>query len=343
MYKIIKDIIENVGLPQIIIILFIIILFIIAPFVGISLGASINEIIFRVSINGILVLSLIPMINTGCGLNFGLSLGILAGLIGAVISIEIGSKGFGGFFIAIGIGIFIAFIVGFLYGIILNAVQGNEMLVAVYVGFSAVSFMCIMWLVLPFKGKDLIWAYGGRGLRATISIESYWMNVLRDFLQININNCITFPTGTVLFFILLIFIVKVFFRTKIGTSMTIVGSNPEYAKLSGVNIGRARIASVILSTVISAIGIIVYQESYGFIQLYTAPLFMPFPVIAAILIGGANVREASIRNVVLGTFLFQTVLIMGPSVINSIIHSDMSETIRIVVSNGMIIYALTRK
>jgi simple sugar transport system permease protein len=125
--------------------------------------------------------------------------------------------------------------------------------------------------------------------------------------------------------------------------MTIVGSNPEYAKLSGVNIGRARIASVILSTVISAIGIIVYQESYGFIQLYTAPLFMPFPVIAAILIGGANVREASIRNVVLGTFLFQTVLIMGPSVINSIIHSDMSETIRIVVSNGMIIYALTRK
>jgi simple sugar transport system permease protein len=34
---------------------------------------------------------------------------------------------------------------------------------------------------------------------------------------------------------------------------------------------------------------------------------------------------------------------MTPSVMNSMIHTDMSEVIRIVVSNGMILYALTRK
>jgi simple sugar transport system permease protein len=34
---------------------------------------------------------------------------------------------------------------------------------------------------------------------------------------------------------------------------------------------------------------------------------------------------------------------MTPSVINSILQTDMSEVIRILVSNGMIIYALTRK
>ena len=34
---------------------------------------------------------------------------------------------------------------------------------------------------------------------------------------------------------------------------------------------------------------------------------------------------------------------MTPTVINSMIHMDMSEVIRMIVSNGMVIYALTRK
>lgn len=38
--------------------------------------------------NGIMVLALVPMIQSGCGLNFGLSLGVIAGLLGATISIE---------------------------------------------------------------------------------------------------------------------------------------------------------------------------------------------------------------------------------------------------------------
>ena len=44
-----------------------------------------------------------------------------------------------------------------------------------------------------------------------------------------------------------------------------------------------------------------------------------------------------------GTFLFQGILTMTPSVINSVMQTDMSEVIRIIVSNGMILYALTRK
>ena len=70
---------------------------------------------------------------------------------------------------------------------------------------------------------------------------------------------------------------------------------------------------------------------------------MALPAVSAILIGGAAVNKASIINVIVGTFLFQGILTMTPSVMNSMIHTDMSEVIRIVVSNGMILYALTRK
>jgi hypothetical protein len=65
--------------------------------------------------------------------------------------------------------------------------------------------------------------------------------------------------------------------------------------------------------------------------------------VAAILIGGASINKASIVNVLVGTFLFQGLLTMTPSVINSILQTDMSEVIRMIVSNGMILYALTRK
>jgi simple sugar transport system permease protein len=44
-----------------------------------------------------------------------------------------------------------------------------------------------------------------------------------------------------------------------------------------------------------------------------------------------------------GAFLFQGLLTMTPSVINSALQTDVSEVIRIIVSNGIILYALTRK
>jgi simple sugar transport system permease protein len=104
-----------------------------------------------------------------------------------------------------------------------------------------------------------------------------------------------------------------------------------------------RTISVIVSTMLGAIGILVYQQSYGFIQLYQGPLYMAFPAVAALLIGGASVNKASMVNVLVGTLLFQGILTMTPSVINSVLKTDMSEVLRIVLSNGMILYALTRK
>ena len=125
--------------------------------------------------------------------------------------------------------------------------------------------------------------------------------------------------------------------------MTAVGSNPDFARAGGVSVDKMRTISVIISTMLGAVGILVYQQSYGFIQLYQGPLYMAFPAVAALLIGGASVNKATMVNVIVGTFLFQGILTMTPSVINSVLKTDMSEVIRIVLSNGMILYALTRK
>ena len=146
-----------------------------------------------------------------------------------------------------------------------------------------------------------------------------------------------------LFFAFLALLIWLFLRTKTGTAMTAVGSNPVFARASGVNVDRMRMLSVVLSTWLGAVGIIVYEQSFGFIQLYMGPFNMAMPAVSAVLLGGASVNKASIANVVIGTLLFQGILTMTPSVMNGLIQTDVSEVIRIIVSNGMILYALTRK
>lgn len=338
-----QEFIENAGWPRVIIALFLCALFVSAPFVGVRIDASLSDTLVRVGMNGILVLAMVPMVQSGCGLNFGLPLGIIAGLLGAVTSIQIGIRGSVGFLLAAAIAIPIAVVLGWLYGQLLNRVKGDEMMIATYVGFSSVALMCIAWLLLPYTSPTMIWGYGGSGLRTTISVEGYWLNALSKYVNIQIGEFFYVPVGMFLFFAFVAFLVWAFFRTKIGTAVTAVGSNPEFARASGIDVDRMRTISVILSTVLGAVGILVYEQSFGFIQLYMGPFYMAFPAVAAILLGGASVNKATMVNVVVGTFLFQGILTMTPSVINSVMQTDMSEVIRIIVSNGMILYALTRK
>ena len=337
-----RKFIEEAGWPRILIAAFLVLLFIMAPFVQVRLDASISDTLVRFGMNGVMVLAMVPMIQSGCGLNFGLPLGIIAGLLGAVTSVQLDLHGLPGILGAMMIATPIAIVLGWGYGLLLNKVKGEEMMIATYVGFSSVAFMCIMWLVLPYTSSNMVWGYAGKGLRTTISVQEFWQNAIGGIGAFQVGEFFYFPTGMFLFFLLLCVLMWLFMRTKTGTAMTTVGSNPEYARASGVNIDRMRTISVILSTVLGALGIIIYEQSFGFIQLYRGPFYMAFPAVAAILIGGASVKKASITNVIVGTILFQGILTMTPSVINSMLQTDMSEVIRIIVSNGMILYALTR-
>ena len=338
----IQGMVHSFGLPRMIIAVFLLVLFIAAPFVGADFWTQVTNLFNRFSWNAVLVLAMVPMVHSGCGLNFGLPLGIISGLLGATLSIEFGFTGLMSFVMAVLIATPFALIFGVGYGWLLNKIKGGEMMIATYVGFSSVSFMCMMWLLLPYHKPDMVWGLAGKGLRTTISLEGYYAGVLSKFLQIRIGNLVI-PTGALLVFALLAFLMWAFLHTKTGTAMTAVGSNPTFARAAGINIDRTRMLSVVMSTWLAAVGILMYEQGFGFIQLYMAPFNMALPAVSAILIGGASVNKASVTNVIIGTILFQGIVTMTPTVMNSMIHMDISEVIRIIVSNGMILYALTRK
>ena len=337
-----SSMLRSFGLPRLIITIFLLLMFVIAPFAGVNVASGVSNMLTRFGMNAVLVLAMVPMVHSGCGLNFGLPLGIISGLLGATMSIEFGFSGGASFLMAIILATPFAIILGAGYGVLLNKVKGGEMMIATYVGFSSVSFMCIMWLLLPYDSPTMVWGYAGTGLRTTISVADYYGGLLDNFLRIEIGH-LAIPTGTILFFAFLSLLIWLFLRTKTGTAMTAVGSNPIFATASGVNVDRMRMLSVVLSTWLGAVGIIVYEQSFGFIQLYMGPFNMAMPAVSAVLLGGASVNKASIANVVIGTLLFQGILTMTPSVMNGLIQTDVSEVIRIIVSNGMILYALTRK
>ena len=338
----IKELINRFGIPRIIIVAFLLFLCVAAIMLKIPISALLSDALVRTGMNGILVLAMVPGILAGIGLNFGIPIGIVCGLIGGLLAIQFNLYGFTAFFAAVAISIPLSLAAGYLYGLLLNRVKGSEMTIATYIGFSIVSLMSIGWLVLPFTSEEMRWPIG-TGLRTTITLQGRYERILNHWASFDILG-VTIPTGLLLFMGFFCWLIWLYLRSRTGVAMIAAGDNPRFAVASGINVNRMRITGTMLSTALSAVGIVVYSQSFGFIQLYQAPMFMSFAAVAAVLIGGATVRKANITNVIIGAFLFQSLLVVSLPVANKILAdvSSLAEIARIVISNGIILYALTQ-
>ena len=151
------------------------------------------------------------------------------------------------------------------------------------------------------------------------------------------------PTGLILFCLAVCFVVYLYFRSKTGLAIQATGANPTFARANGIDVDKMRVKGVAISTVLGAIGIIVYTQSFGYLQAYTAPLTMGFICVASVLIGGATMGKATIMNVILGAFLYQGLVIFTPPVSNKLLAgTDISDTMRQIIQNGVILYALVK-
>ncbi len=321
---------------------------------GINPGLIYGDCLTRIGMNGTLVLAMMISILCGAGLNFGLPIGILCGLLGGAIACEYNMTGMAGLLTACALSVPFAAAAGWLYAKLLNHVKGSEMTVGNYMAFSMVSLMSLMWLLLPFSNAKLTWPMTGKGLRSTLTLEDNYAMVLDHFLEIDFHQLGWFqnssiwkdfgiPTGILLAFALMCLIVWVFTKTKYGVMMRCSGANPRFVESLGVNSNQIRTVGIMISTVLAAIGINIYAQSYGFYQFYTAPLMMAFPAMAAILIGGATPKKAKVSHVIIGVILFQSLLTLATPVANELIQGGtISEEIRKVIQNGVIIYALTK-
>lgn len=333
---------SKIKLPQIIISLFMLSLFVLAGFLKMNIPELVSGSFVKFVMNGVLVLAMIPMINAGVGMNFGLPVGIVAGLLGMCMAIQLRVTGIFGFITAILLSIIPAVVFGMLYAKILNMVKGKEDIAAIFIGYSFIPIMNFVWTVIPFSNREMLYPVGGEGLRPKISLENYFGNVLNELFVVKIGE-IVIPLGLLGVYAIICLLIHFFFKTKYGTVMLAVGENEKFCRLSGIKINKVRTTAIVLSTVIGAVGICVYAQTYGFVELYNAPLSHTFPAVSVILIGGCIGKRATIFHAILGTYLYQTIYLLSAPIANAILIPQMSEIVRMIITNGIILYAFLKQ
>ena len=342
MGKKIGDAVNRIGIPTVAVGALLLVLLIAAAALGQSIPTLLTDILKRVGMNGILVLAMVPAIKSGTGPNFALPVGIEGGLMAMIICMQFNFEGWGLMAASALLCIVLCTAIGYLYGQLMNAVKGAEMTIATYSGFAIVAFFNILWLAIPFSNRKMGWMLGS-GLRETIQLKNFNASrIISDLFAVKIAG-VTIPIGLMLTLALFCAAVWLFFKTKTGMAIYAGGQNPRFAEASGLNIDRNRIVANIISTILAGLGIILYAQGYGFVQLYNGPLNMAFPAVAAVLVGGATASKASIPNVLIGVCLFQGLMTTAMPVMNQIFTgTDLSDIMRIIIQNGVILYALTK-
>ena len=291
---------------------------------------------------GVMTLANVPSIQSGTGPNFALPIGIVCGLLAMVLVLAAGFTGMSFIIVAAIVAIVFGSLAGYLYGSLMNAVKGSEMAIAPYTGFAITAAFGLVWLAIPIRHPNMIF-FLGDGLRHQIPLDYFNANfILAEFLQFDLFG-LTVRTGELLVVFVACFLMWIFFRTKTGIAISAVGRNPMFARATGINVDRSRIIANMISTAVAAVGIIVYAQGFGFVQLYDFPMLLAFPAVASILVGGASAQRAKVTNVIVGTFLFQGLIAISIPVFSRVLEgADIVNPLRMVIQNGIILYALTR-
>lgn len=323
--------------------MFVIICAVCIPISEFSPSYLLNEIVTRVGRNAFLILCLLIPIMAGMGLNFGMTLGAMAGEIGLILVADWQIWGIPGIVLAMILSIPVSLLLGTLCGKILNRAKGREMVTSYIIsyfinGIYQLIVLYMMGKIIPIKHGS-IKLPRGYGIRNTVSLLNMRQH-LDDLFDVTIGG-VKIPLFTFIIIALFCGFIVWFRKTKLGQDMRAVGQDMQVAKDAGIDVEKTRIISILLSTVFAGFGMIIYLQNMGNMSTYSSHTQIGMFCIAALLVGGASVDKASIKNVFLGVVLFHLMFIVAPSAGAKITGDTMiGEYFRVFVSYGVITLSL---
>lgn len=101
-------------------------------------------------------------------------------------------------------------------------------------------------------------------------------------------------------------------KTKLGSDINAVGQNMNIAVSMGIPADKIRIIAIMISTLLASMGQLVFIQDIGNFTTYTAHENVGTFAIAALLVGGASIKKATIGQAVVGALLFHTMFIISP-------------------------------
>ena len=313
------------------------------PLAQFSAPHLIQEMLIRLSRNSFLVLSLLVPIMAGMGLNFGMVLGAMAGQIGLIFVTDWGIVGVPGMITAAVIGTPVAVMLGVVCGAVLNRAKGREMVTSYILGFFVnglyqLFVLYAMGSIIPMR-NSVIKLSRGFGVRATVDILGI-RGVLDRLIDVRIGG-IQVPVATYLVIGALCLMLFWFTKTKLGQDMRALGQDMSVASSAGIPINRTRIVAIVISTILACCGQIIFLQNLGTINTYNAHEQAGMFAIASLLVGGATVSRARVRNVFIGVTLFHMMFVISPNAGKTLMGAaQLGEYFRVCVSYAVIALAL---
>ncbi len=310
---------------------------------GLSLNYIGQEMIIRLGRNSFLVLALLLPIYAGMGLNFGMTLGAMSGQIGLIFAINWSIMGVPGLAFAALLGTPIAVLMGWVCGVILNRAKGREMVTGYMLAFfiNGIYQLVVLYLmgsVIPIRSPAILLSRG-YGIRNTLNLETVRQSL--DRMLMLRTGTLDIPLGTYLVIAALCVFVVWFKRTKLGQDMRAVGYDMAVAQASGIAVDRTRIIATIISTVLACYGQIIFLQNMGNVATYNAHDQTSFFAVAAILVGGASVKKATLPNVFIGVILLHLLFVVSPRAGQNLFGSAMiGEYFRQFIGYGVIALSL---
>ncbi|MCD4714013.1 MAG: ABC transporter permease [Clostridiales bacterium] len=127
------------------------------------------------------------------------------------------------------------------------------------------------------------------------------------------------------------------FKTKMGHDFRTVGQDKHIAHVSGINVEKRRILSIMISTILAAWGQIIFLQNLGTLNTYGSHVQISTFAIAALLIGGASVSKATVGQALLGVILFHTLFIVSPMAGKNLFgNAQVGEYFRTFIAYGVI-------
>jgi simple sugar transport system permease protein len=326
-----------------VVIIFLLITVAAIPSSGLSLNYIIQEMITRLGRNSFLVLALLLPIYAGMGLNFGMTLGAMSGQVGLILAINWNVGGVEGLVFAALLGTPVSILMGYVCGAVLNKAKGREMvtgyMLAFFInGIYQLVVLYMMGAIFPIRSPAILLSRG-YGIRNTLNLEGVRQS-LDNLLMLKLGPYLI-PIATFLVIAALCAFVVWFKKTKLGQDMRAVGHDMTVAESAGVPVDRTRIIAIIISTVLACYGQIIFLQNMGNMATYNAHDQTSFFAVAAILVGGASVKKASIPNVFIGVILLHVLFVVTPRAGQNLFGSAMiGEYFRQFIGYGVIALSL---
>lgn len=302
-----------------------------------------HELVSRLARNWFLVLSLIIPVTAGLGLNFAIVLGAMAGQVGLIVATHYKIPGLLGLAVAVILSLPSAVLLGMSAGHVLNQARGREMITSMMLGFFAnglyqLVFLFMVGTVIPLNNPEIM-LDSGVGLRGTVELK-YCKYALDNLLKVRVLG-VNIPVATFAVVAALCLGIRWLYKTKLGQELRAVGQDMAVASVAGINVARTRIIAMVMSTVLAAIGQVIFLQNMGVINTFNSHEQIGTVAIASILVGGASVTSATVGHALIGTLLFQLLFIVSPSAGQRLMgNAQVGEFFRVFIGYGIIAVAL---